>query len=469
MPADASIYGQQQPFKINTPFENLSNVLQVRAQQQQIRSNQALEQERRAKLAEDRRAQQEADAYYKVLAGPGTTDERLEAIRTNPLTAKFYAPTLKSKQEADKSAADAKHVIAQAAKAHADAMTAIQEHQAGQAQKVIAAGYDPQLFIAIGRHELELFPDLKDELGPALAQVQAAPPDQQKALVQQIMQGWGHSTPASSNAMTAAGPPKTVQPGEGVRNAQGGYDVPLPKPAPEPTTASMDARYQDLVKKQVLKQPLTSDESAEMKAYQVRKLLGPEAAAANAANQQARAISAQVAQQGRAQDFTEKQAGRVELTTKIEQPYLDAKEKADTLRSVIAASRNGNMMAGSVQSLLGVLGLVTMEGVKRINTTELNQVEGAGSLLERLRGAMGKVVSGQPLSPKIQSDLEELSNVLEKSAEQKYVNGFNTVTKRYRLDDEKPLVRTAAPANPGSGAPPNETPDQRIKRLLGGG
>ncbi len=219
MPIDASIYGQQVQPKINTPFENLSQMLQVRQQQQSVQSNQALEQERRAKIAADQRAQAEADAYYKVLAGPGTTDERLEAIRTNPLTAKFYAPTLKSKQEADKTAEETRKVIADAAKAHAEAAAAVQAHQAGQAQKVIAADYNPQLFTAVARHELELFPELQSEIAPALAQVQAAPPDQQQALVKQIMQGWGHGTPTSSNAMTNAAQQAAQEPGQIAQSA----------------------------------------------------------------------------------------------------------------------------------------------------------------------------------------------------------------------------------------------------------
>lgn len=220
MPADASIYGYQQPFRINTPFENLSQVLQLRQQQQQIQSNQALEEERRQKLADQQRAQQEADAYYQILSSPGSTDDRLEAIRRNPLTAKFYAPTLKAKLEADKSAADTQKAIDDAAKAHADAMGKIQEHQAGQAQKVIASDYNPAMFMAVAQHELELFPALKGEIGPALAQVQAAPPEQQKALVQQIMQGWGHGTPESSNAMTTQAKQAAEQPGQIAKSAQ---------------------------------------------------------------------------------------------------------------------------------------------------------------------------------------------------------------------------------------------------------
>lgn len=225
MPIDPSVYGLQQPVKLNTPFENLGQMLQLRGQQQALQSAQALEQERRAKLAEDQRKQAEEDAYYQILSGPGTTDDRLEAIRRNPLTAKFYAPTLKSKLDSDKSAADTQKAMDDAAQAHATAVEKMQAHQAGQAQKVIAADYDPRMFLGVAQHEIELFKPLENEINPAIAQVRAlqaqgAPLDQQKALVRQIMEGWGHSTPASSNAMTDAAKQAAEQPGQVAKSAQ---------------------------------------------------------------------------------------------------------------------------------------------------------------------------------------------------------------------------------------------------------
>jgi hypothetical protein len=169
--------------------------------------------------------------------------------------------------------------------------------------------------------------------------------------------------------------------------------------------------------------------------------------AAAAAERQAEAIRQQTGQQARSQSFAEAQAGRKELTEKVEQPYQDAVEKASTLRSVIDAAKNGNMEAANVQGLLGTLGLVTMEGVKRINTTELNQVAGAGSLLERIKGQVGSLVAGKPLSARLQQDLTQLSTLLEQSARKKYEDGFAQVTKRYGLTDEQmiPSGGSAAP------------------------
>jgi hypothetical protein len=208
---------------------------------------------------------------------------------------------------------------------------------------------------------------------------------------------------------------------------------------PKDTSAEMDAAYQRIVAKQAQGQPITAQEAADKKAYETRKLLGPEAAAANAANRAATAAAGTNSRLDRTQAFQEAQAGRKELTDKVEQPYLDAKEKAATLRSVIEAAKNGNMAAGNVQSLLATLGLVTMEGVKRINTTELESVQGAGSLLERLKGEVGGIVSGKPLSPKIQQDLTQMATLLEQSARKKYEQGFKQITGRYGLKDEQLL------------------------------
>ena len=77
-------------------------------------------------------------------------------------------------------------------------------------------------------------------------------------------------------------------------------------------------------------------------------------------------------------------------------------------------------------------GLVTSEGIKRINTTELQTIQGAGSLLERIKGEVSGLTAGQPLSPKVQADLfTQLSNLLEKSAYSKYSTGFDQTLKRY--------------------------------------
>ncbi len=222
------------------------------------------------------------------------------------------------------------------------------------------------------------------------------------------------------------------------------------KPAGPITEAELDSQAQALLTKQNQGQALTPVEAASLKAYQDRKRTVSDPAAVNAANRQTDTIAAETARQVASENFAKQQAGRAELTNKVEQPYQDALEKASTLRSVIDAAKNGNMTAAGVQSLLGTLGLVTTEGVKRINSTELQQFAGAGSLLERIKGEAGSLVAGQKLSPKLQDDLAQLSDLLQKSARSKYEQGFGTTTKRYGLTDEQMMADPSAASAAGT-------------------
>jgi hypothetical protein len=227
-------------------------------------------------------------------------------------------------------------------------------------------------------------------------------------------------------------------------------------------TANPDATWSDLTPDQqlaVIKQfkTLTTDESA-----------------AAAADRQTKTIQQQIAQQGRAQDFTESQAGRKELGDKIETPYRDAQEKADILRTVVQAAKNGNLEAAAVQKLLGTLGVVTTEGVKRINGTELEQVGGAGSLWDNIKSRAGKITAGQPLDPKLQDDLVQLAGLLEQSAYKKYSSGFDATTKRYKLTDEQKLpdpnaqfTHQPVPGHPGTFA--SSTDGGKTWKVDGGG
>lgn len=462
MPADASVYGLQQPVKLNTPFENLSQVLQVRSQQQAIESNRALAQERQQQIAAQQRLAQSTHVVDGLMQTAFDTDPDTGVSTFN--RDKFqqglaqsgqghlypqYAEMLdKMDQSSQKIAAEKRALVAR---------TIMGIQQAGNTPESVLSGlaYLKKNGAISDDHVQPVLQEIAknptpENIGGMMTRLAGALPEYQDLL-------HGEEKRKADLGLVQANTLKS-----NAEAAKANRDeTPI-------TEAALDQRFQVLRQKQLTGQGLSGPEKAELDSYRERKLLGPEASAIAAANRQARSIDAATAQQGRAQDFTEKQAGRTELTAKVEQPYLDAKEKADTMRSVIAAARGGNMTAASVQSLMGVLGLVTTEGVKRINTTELSEVQGAGSLLERLKGAAGRVVAGQPLSAKVQGDLEELSGILEKSAEKKYVNGFNAVTKRYQLSDEQPLVRPATPAAPSS-APANETPEQRIKRLLGGG
>lgn len=158
-----------------------------------------------------------------------------------------------------------------------------------------------------------------------------------------------------------------------------------------------------------------------------------------AADTQAQAFGNALSKQSKGEDFTEAETGRKNLTEKVETPYRDAAEKADTLRNVVQLAQGGNMEAAAVQPLMATLGLTTMEGVKRINGTELEAVAGAGDLFTKIQGKLGKWTAGQPLAPDLQRDITQLANMLQKNAYKKYSDSFDSTTKRYGLKDEQKL------------------------------
>lgn len=224
----------------------------------------------------------------------------------------------------------------------------------------------------------------------------------------------------------------------------------LLKPTPNRTAEQDDQKYRDIVARGTQHQPVAPEEAAWALAYEKQKTLGVDKSASAAATRLASVQAQQNDLQKRAQGFTEAQAGRKELTEKVELPYLDAVEKAETMRSVIAAAKSGNQEAAALTPLLATLGVTTAEGVKRINMAEIATVSGAGSLLERIKGKIGKVVSGQPLAADLQDDIVKLADLLENSARKKYEQGFQTITSRYGLKDESIRQRPEATATPSA-------------------
>jgi hypothetical protein len=233
------------------------------------------------------------------------------------------------------------------------------------------------------------------------------------------------------------------------------YTAPPKITEPKPPTSEEDkAKAVTIRAKLLAKAPVSQEDRLWLQAHEAEATLTTDKSASFAAGRAATAAEGTNSRLDRTQAFQEAQAGRKELTDKVEQPYLDAKEKAATLRSVIEAAKGGNMAAGNVQSLLATLGLVTMEGVKRINTTELESVQGAGSLLERIKGEIGGITAGKPLSPKIQQDLTQMATLLEQSARKKYEQGFKQITGRYGLKDEQILPsEVPTSAAPAGGVP----------------
>jgi hypothetical protein len=223
-------------------------------------------------------------------------------------------------------------------------------------------------------------------------------------------------------------------------------------PSETVSSAAEDERYRVINAKPP--QARTPDERAWSAAYEKQKTLGVDTSASFAANRQAQSIAAQTAQQQRAQAFTESQAGRKELTDKVEQPYQTAQAGVDTLRETIQAAKDGNVVAGQLQSLLTTMATLKAEGFNRINTAEINATGDAGSMFQRVEGWFSHATAGQPIPASVQKDMANYADILEKAAYKKYQSGFQTTTKRYGLSDEQPLP---PPASVTAQPPPGVT------------
>lgn len=145
MPIDASIYGNLQPARINTPFENLAQINQIRAQQQAIQSNQALEQERRQKIAKEQQAEAEQQKFYAILAKPGQTpDGAAEDIRQQ--VPSLYQPYLKQRSELDAKAAEVRAARDKSKQFQQEAAAKGNEYAQPFLQLVEKSGYNPDTF-----------------------------------------------------------------------------------------------------------------------------------------------------------------------------------------------------------------------------------------------------------------------------------------------------------------------------------
>ncbi len=445
MALDPNIALNVQAPKFNNPFEQLA---QIRAQQQeqqlrqqQISASQAQEADRRNALAAAQRLQQQQTQIDGLMQHAFTQDPDTGVSSFNRDTFQqgliqgglghLYPQLSETLDKLDESSAK---IAAERRNLVARSLMGIE--QAGNTPEAVTSA------VAYLQKNNAITPD---HAAPILQAIAADPsPENVKSMLGKV----GAAIPEYRDLQNAEESRKATLAKTQAETAKLQSEA---KNGPPVTEADLDAQAQTLLAKQAQGQPLTTVEAANLKAYQERKRTVSDPAALAAADRQNATIAAQIAQQGRAQDFTQKQAGRQELTTKIEQPYLDAKEKADTLRNVIASAQQGNMVAGSIQPLLATLGFVTMEGVKRINSTELQQVAGAGSLLERIKGQVAGLSAGQPMSPKLQNDLKQLTGVLEQSARKKYEQGFNATTKRYGLTDEQMIADPNAPAGATTG------------------
>ena len=331
---------------------------------------------------------------------------------------------------------------ASAAKRNAEGRTMLAHSLIGVEQ----AGYTPESVLHAAAYLKANGLVTSDHLTPALAAMSSdggTTPEAIKALVDDM----GRNIPEYQALKTAettrvAGLKKTAA--ETEKDLAEAAKAREEATHPKASEAELDQAAQALYAKKAAGQPLSPVEQASLTGYEARKRVVSDPAALAATQRQTNMIAAQVASQNRSQDFAEAQAGRKELTEKVEQPFQTAVGSANTLRDVVAAAKAGNKVAGSLQSLETTMAAIRAQGLNRINATEVGMTQNAGNLWDRIVGYVGKKAEGQPVPADIQKDMTDFAGILEKAAYKKYLEGHQSVTKRYKLS-ESPL-----PPPPGS-------------------
>ena len=115
---------------------------------------------------------------------------------------------------------------------------------------------------------------------------------------------------------------------------------------------------------------------------------------------------------------------------KLDQDYLKAKEASESLGRILDLAESGNKAAGSNVPLVGVETLNAINGIKRINSAEINQYGNAGSLLDEIKGKLGKLAVGKPIDQSVLNDIRELHQTLAQQGYQAYTGGLKALNDR---------------------------------------
>ena len=192
---------------------------------------------------------------------------------------------------------------------------------------------------------------------------------------------------------------------------------------PKDTAAEQKAQYIAFWTKKFVAQGM-DPEAAKAAAYEKATTLGPAASAGAAATRQSTGENFQMKKDG------------LDSIKKLELDYRKGNTKAQSIIDVVNAAKRGNQEAGSVQAMLGAMGVAGVEGLNRVNMPEIATVSKAGSLLERVRSEAARLGKGNMLSSKLQNDLIELAKVMQQTQRKAYEKEFGRLKTLYQLGDE---------------------------------
>lgn len=115
---------------------------------------------------------------------------------------------------------------------------------------------------------------------------------------------------------------------------------------------------------------------------------------------------------------------------KLDTEYNTARSTTEALGRILDLAQSGNKAAGSNVPLVGVETLNAINGIKRVNSMEINQYGSAGSLLDKIKGKIGSLTVGQPIPQDVLNDIRELHESLGQQSYEKYTTGLKSLEQR---------------------------------------
>jgi hypothetical protein len=142
-----------------------------------------------------------------------------------------------------------------------------------------------------------------------------------------------------------------------------------------------------------------------------------------------------------------KYTGEIE---KIANSYADAVDSDNEMANLIDLVRKGNKAAYAYEPVAGVMTINAGKGNRRINLHEIMAYSGAGSAADKVRGFLGKQLSGKSIPSDIVDAMAEMHSTLGKNAHVTASNKINQTNRLYggTLKPEELLIGPEAPAKP---------------------
>ena len=115
--------------------------------------------------------------------------------------------------------------------------------------------------------------------------------------------------------------------------------------------------------------------------------------------------------------------------TKADQQFTQAQQAGNEMQSMVDLAKGGNKVAYAYSPVTGVLQINVAGQIKRMNMPEIESYGAAGSALDRIKGFIGKQASGASIPEGILNDMQSVSQMVTKGAQDKYqqdIKGINS-------------------------------------------